>query len=146
MSPALSTSPASRICHLTPNPRLHLQFFRHSPSKSRNQGSSAQQTNPALSRRRSYSTSTAYRTPWAGRPASENAGTDGQTEKHNVQHDQSQKSKEERVKGESGSVGLDEKPSGQSKDAKKKVQVEFPEGAKRGPVIGMEDERGGKGS
>lgn len=63
-----------------------------------------------------------------------------------MQHDQSQKSKEERVKGESGSAGLDEKPSGQSKEEKKKVQIEFPEGAKRGPVIGMEDERGGVSS
>ncbi|TGO29135.1 hypothetical protein BPAE_0018g00210 [Botrytis paeoniae] len=146
MSPALSTSPASRIRHLTPNPRLHLQFFRTTPTTPRTQAPSIQRAASPLQRRRSYSTSTAYRTPWTGRSASENAGTDEQTEKHNVQHDQSQKSKEERVKGESGSAGLEEKPSGQSKDAKKEVQVEFPEGAKRGPVIGMEDERGGKGS
>ncbi|TGO59452.1 hypothetical protein BCON_0044g00100 [Botryotinia convoluta] len=146
MSPALSTSPASRIRHLTPNPRLHLQFFRNTPTTPRTQAPSIQRAASPFQRRRSYSTSTAYRTPWTGHPASENAGTDAQTEKHNVQHDQSQKSKEDRVKGESGSVGLEEKPSGQSKEGKKKVQVEFPEGAKRGPVIGMEDERGGKGS
>lgn len=60
-----------------------------------------------------------------------------------MQHDQSQKSKEEKVKGESGSAGLEEKPSERSREGKRKVQVEFPEGAKRGPVIGMEDERGG---
>ncbi|TEY78493.1 hypothetical protein BOTCAL_0048g00200 [Botryotinia calthae] len=143
MSPALSTSPASRIRHLTPNPRLHLQFFRISPTTPHSQ---TQTQAPPLQRRRSYSTSTAYRTPWTGRPASENAGTDAQTEKHNVQHDQAQKSKEEKVKGESGSAGLEEKPSESSREGKKKVQVEFPEGAKRGPVIGMEDERGGKGS
>ncbi|KAF7952980.1 hypothetical protein EAE96_006202 [Botrytis aclada] len=146
MSPVLSTSPASRIRHLTPNPRLHLQFFRTTPTQSRTQASSPHQAAPLFQRRRSYSTSTAYRTPWTGRPASENAGTEEQTEKHNVQHDQSQKSREERMKGESGSAGLNEKPSGQSKDEKKKVQIEFPEAAKRGPVIGMEDERGGKGS
>lgn len=47
------------------------------------------------------------------------------------------------MKGESGSAGLEEKPSERSREGKRKVQVEFPEGAKRGPVIGMEDERGG---
>ncbi|TGO68476.1 hypothetical protein BOTNAR_0024g00270 [Botryotinia narcissicola] len=146
MSPALSSSPASRIRHLTPNPRLHLQFFRHTPTTSRTQASSVQRAASPLPRRRSYSTSTAYRTPWTGRPASENVGTDEQTEKHNVQHDESQKSKEERAKGDSGSAGLEEKSSGQIKEEKKKVQIEFPKGAKMGPVIGMEDERGGKGS
>lgn len=60
-----------------------------------------------------------------------------------MQHDQSQAAKKERATGEGGSVSVNEKGGKEVKEAKKKVSFEFPKGAKLGPVIGMEDERGG---
>ncbi|CAD6442559.1 5cd1ef3c-cfdb-480c-80ec-a1a0c939d4cb-CDS [Sclerotinia trifoliorum] len=149
MAPALSTSPCSRIRHLTPNPRLHLQFHRlpsptHQPQLPHQ---TPQGTQPSIpSRPRSFSTGTHYRTPWPGTPPSENAGTDKPTEKYQVEHDESQKAKQEKAKGDSGSAGLEGEPVDQTKEAKKKVKVEFPKAAKQGPIIGMEDERGGKGA
>ncbi|APA16169.1 predicted protein [Sclerotinia sclerotiorum 1980 UF-70] len=148
MSPALSTSPCSRIRHLTPNPRLHLQFHRipsptHQPHL---QPQATQNTLPPISRPRSFSTGTHYRTPWTGTPPSENAGTDQRTEKYQVEHDESQKAKQEKAKGDSGSAGLEGEPVDQAKETKKKVKVEFPKAAKQGPIIGLEDERGAKGA
>ncbi|KAF7874057.1 hypothetical protein EAF04_002729 [Stromatinia cepivora] len=149
MAPAISTSPYSRIRHLTPNPRLHLQFFRipsptHQPQPQLQPAQSSK--TPASQRPRSFSTSTHYRTPWPGTPPSENAGTDKPSEKYQVEHDESQKAKQEKAKGDSGSAGLEGEPVDQAKEGKKKVKVEFPKAAKQGPIIGMEDERGGKGA
>ncbi|KAB8290257.1 hypothetical protein EYC80_011123 [Monilinia laxa] len=96
-------------------------------------------------RPRSYSTTTHLRGNWAGRSPGENAGTDRASDKHNVQHDASQESKGEKAKGTSESAGLNEEPGMEGKKAKERVEEEFPAGSKNGPVIGLEDERGGKG-
>ncbi|ESZ92271.1 hypothetical protein SBOR_7341 [Sclerotinia borealis F-4128] len=138
----ISTSPYARIRHLTPNPRLHLRFRARSPSPSPTQPPPAYPLPPTL-RPRSFSTTTHLRSNWAGRPPKENAGTDEPTEKHNVQHDQSQTSKKEKAKGTSDSAGLNGEAGLESKKGKEKVEEEFPAAAKLGPIIGMEDERGG---
>lgn len=60
-----------------------------------------------------------------------------------MQHDASQQSKGEKAKGTSASAGLNEEPGREGKKAKAKVKEEFPAASKNGPVIGLEDERGG---
>jgi len=62
---------------------------------------------------------------------------------HNVQQDATRDGKAERAAGEGG-TGTTEKAGGKGQgDLNKKAKEEHPEAP--GPVIGMNDERGGKG-
>jgi len=73
---------------------------------------------------------------WEGSKAEENLVRE--KDKYNVQQDATREGKEERRKGE-GSQAATEKGGGYNEKAKK----DHPKAP--GPVIGMNDERGGKG-
>ncbi|KAM3066814.1 hypothetical protein ACMFMG_011883 [Clarireedia jacksonii] len=81
---------------------------------------------------------------WNGSPGKEHTTNDG--DKYNVQHDASKLGREERAEGGTGegasnATGIAEKDG---QDSRSKTKKEHPKAP--GPIIGMEDERGGKGA
>lgn len=79
---------------------------------------------------------------WEGRPAEENPSREPDT--HNAQQDAVRDGKAERASGKGESSATSEKAGGAGhKDLNKKAKEDHPEAP--GPVIGMNDERGGKG-
>jgi len=94
---------------------------------------------------RTFTSTTPQRTEnWKGSPPKDHVTEDG--DKYNVEHDGSKLGRQERAEGGTGegtsnATSIAEKDGQNSRSKTKKEHPEAP-----GPIIGMEDERGGKGS